>query len=170
MESSSILLIQETKKSAEDSIATIKIFWSKGRGLATNASGASGGLLCWWNPDKFGLISAIDNRNWILIKLENKESKEQFWIGNVYGPTMNSQKENFWTSLEEQCEDKKLLPCYIVEDFNATISADERRGGTKVRDPFGEGWRISSLNGASLILNPKMVSILGAIEEWEPDI
>ena len=97
MESASILLIQETKKSAEDNIAIIKSFWPKGTGLAISASGASGGLLFWWNSDKFELCLAIENRNWILIKLENKESKEQFWIGNVYGPTMNSQKESFWT-------------------------------------------------------------------------
>ena len=84
------------------------------------------------------MISAIENRNWLLIKLENKESKEIFWIGNVYGPTMNAQKDSFWTLLEEQCEGKKLLPCFIAGDFNVTISADERRGGTKVRDPFGE--------------------------------
>ena len=51
---------------------------------------------------------------------------------------MNSQKDSFWTSLEEQCEDKKLLPCFIAGDFNTTISTAERRGGTKVRDPFGE--------------------------------
>ena len=138
MEIASILLIQETKKSAEDSIANIKSFWPKGTGLATNASGTSGGLLCWWNSDKFGMISAIENRNWLLIKLENKESKEIFWIGNVYGPTMNAQKDSFWTPLEEQCEGKKLLPYFISGDFNVTISADEHRGGTKVRDPFGE--------------------------------
>ena len=51
---------------------------------------------------------------------------------------MNSQKESFWTSLEEQSEDKKLLPYFIAGDFNATISAGERRGGTKMRDPFGK--------------------------------
>ena len=95
MEIASILLIQETKKSAEDNIAIIKNIWPKGTGLAISASGASGGILCWWNSDKFELRSAIENRNWILIKLENKGSKEQFWIGNVYGPTMNLQKESF---------------------------------------------------------------------------
>ena len=47
MDSASILLIQETKKTAEDSVAAIKSIWTKGAGLATNASGASGGLLCW---------------------------------------------------------------------------------------------------------------------------
>ena len=63
MEFASILLIQETKKSAEDSIAIIKSFWQKGSGLATNANGASGGLLCWWDSDKFGMISTIENKN-----------------------------------------------------------------------------------------------------------
>ena len=90
MESSSILLIQETKKSDVDSIETIQSVWSKGTSLAINANGASGELLCWWNKDQYKMISAIENRNWILIKLENKESQEKFWIRNVYGPTLNA--------------------------------------------------------------------------------
>ena len=75
MESVSILLIQETKKMVEDSLATLKRFWPKGDGLATNASGASGGLLCWWDAEKFVMHSAIENKNWLFIKLENKEKK-----------------------------------------------------------------------------------------------
>ena len=78
MDSASILLLQETKKTAEDSVVAIKSIWPKGAGFATNASGASGGLLCWWNSDKFELLSVVENRNWLLIKLENKECKEQF--------------------------------------------------------------------------------------------
>ena len=72
MESASIILIQETKKMAEDSLATLKRFWPKGDGLATNTSGASGGLLCWWDVEKFVMHSAIENKNWLFIKLENK--------------------------------------------------------------------------------------------------
>ena len=68
--------------------------------------------------------SAIENKNWLFIKLENKEKKEKFWIENIYGPTIHAQKDSFWTSLEEQCEGKLLLPCFIVGDFNVTISAD----------------------------------------------
>ena len=73
--SASILLIQETKKMAKHSLATLKIFWPKGEGLATNTSGASGGLLCWWDAEKFAMHSAIENKNWLLIKLEYKEKK-----------------------------------------------------------------------------------------------
>ena len=101
MESTTILLIQETKKMVEDIHATLKSFWPKVDGFATNASGASGGLLYWWDSEKFVMLSAIENKNWLLIKLENKEKKEKFWIRNVYGPTIHAQKDSFWTSLEE---------------------------------------------------------------------
>ena len=65
------------------------------------------------------------------MKLENKENKEAFWVGNIYGPTVQAQKENFWISLEDQCEGKKHTPCFIAGDFNVTISVDERRGGAQ---------------------------------------
>ena len=63
MESTSILLLQETKKYVEESISLLKSTWINGKGLAVSASGASGGLLCWWNSDKFELSSTIENRN-----------------------------------------------------------------------------------------------------------
>ena len=90
MESASILLIQETKKLAKDSLATLKSFWPKGDGLTINASRAFGGLLCWWDTKKISMHSAIENKNWFFIKLEKKEKKEEFWIGNIYGPTLHA--------------------------------------------------------------------------------
>ena len=117
--------------------------------------GALGGLLSWWDTDKFGMLLAIENKNWLLVKLENKETKEMFWIGNIYGPTIQAHKENFWTSLEDQCEGKKHIPCYIAGDFNVTISADEIIGGSRVRDPFGKRLEdLTSLWGL-IDINPK---------------
>ena len=69
MESASILLIQETKKMPEYNLATLKIFWPKGEGLSTNTSSASRGILCWWDAKKFAMHSAIENKNWLFIKL-----------------------------------------------------------------------------------------------------
>ena len=68
MELATILLIQETKKTAEHSLATLKRLWPKGEGLATNTSRASGGLLFWWDAEKFSMHSAIENKNWLFIK------------------------------------------------------------------------------------------------------
>ena len=73
MESVSVLLIQETKKTAEDSLLTLKNLWPKGEGLAINASGASGGLLSWWDSENFAMQTTIQNKNWLFVKIENKE-------------------------------------------------------------------------------------------------
>ena len=88
MEANSILLIQETKKTAEDNLSTMKKFWPKGEGKAVSATGASGGILTWWDEDKFSMRSAIENRNWLFVELEDKENKEVLWVGNIYGPTI----------------------------------------------------------------------------------
>ena len=138
MEHNSILLIQETKKTADDSISSMKHLWPKGECFAISASGASSGLHTWWDNDNFSLQTALENKNWLIIKLENRENKETFSVGNIYGPTTQAQKETFWNSLEEKSEGKKQTLCFIAGDFNVTISVDERRGGVKVRDPFGE--------------------------------
>ena len=90
----------------EDNLATLKKNWPKGEGIAISANGAFGGLLCWWDSEKFVMHSSIENKNWLFIKLENKEKKKMFWIGNIYGPTIQAQKESFWNSLEEQCDGK----------------------------------------------------------------
>ena len=95
MESISILLIQETKKTAKDSLLTMKNLWPKGEGFSISVSGASRGLLTWWDNKKFTIQTAFENKKWLFFKLENKENKEFFWIGNIYGPTIQAQKENF---------------------------------------------------------------------------
>ena len=107
MESVSVLLIQETKKTMEDTLSTLKKLWPKGEGFAISARGASGGLLSWWDSEKFTMQTTIENKNWLFIKIENKENKEVLCIGNIYGPTIQAQKENFYNFLEEQCEGKK---------------------------------------------------------------
>ena len=118
-----------------------------------------------WDNDKFAMHSAIENKNWLFIKLENNEKKEMFWIGNIYGPTVQAQKDNFWKSLEDQCEGKTLIPCFVAGDFKVTISAEERRGGTKVRDPFEERIEYMISLWGLQTSNQKMVLLLGATKE-----
>ena len=65
------------------------------------------------------------------------------------------QKETFWNSLEEQSEGKNQTLCFIASDFNVTISADERRGGVKVRDPFGERLEDLALQWGLTDIKPK---------------
>ena len=86
MESNSILLIQETKNTTEDSFSIMKKVWPKGEGKDVSASGASRGILTWWDEDKFSMRSTIENINWLFVELEDKENKEVLWVGNIYGP------------------------------------------------------------------------------------
>ena len=76
MEANSILLIQETNKTVEDNLSTMKIFWPKSEGKAISATGASGGILTWWDEDKFSMRSAIESRNWLFVELVDKDNKE----------------------------------------------------------------------------------------------
>ena len=74
MEANSILIIQETKKTAEDSIVIMGKIWTRGEGKAVSAIGASRGLLTWWDKEIYSLCSAIENRNCLFFELQEKES------------------------------------------------------------------------------------------------
>ena len=68
--------------------------------------------------------TAIENKNWLFMELEDKENKEILWVGNTYGPIIQAQKESFQNSLEDQCIGKKQYPCISAGDFNVTISSE----------------------------------------------
>ena len=53
MEANSVLLIQETKKAVEDRLSTMKQLWAKGDEISISVTGASRGLLTWWDNEKF---------------------------------------------------------------------------------------------------------------------
>ena len=84
MEHNSILLTQKTKKTVVDSLSSMKKLCPKGEGFVISVSGASDGLLTWSGNEKFSLQTTIENKNWLFVKLENKENKEAFWSGNIY--------------------------------------------------------------------------------------
>ena len=64
------------KTRVEDSLSSIKKIWLKGEGKAVSAIGASGGILTWWDKGKFSMHSTLENKNWLFVELEDKESKE----------------------------------------------------------------------------------------------
>ena len=98
MESNSILLIQEKKKIAEDSLSTMKKVWPKGEGKDVSAMGASRGILIWWDEEKFSMRSAIESRNWLFVELVDKDNKEFIWVGNIIDLSFKIRKKLFGTS------------------------------------------------------------------------
>ena len=118
LESATILLIQETKMNASDSRNLMCRLWLKGEGIAISV----GGIQKWWDKTSFKCISHSENKNWLLVELEDLDKKEKFWVGNIYGPTIHGEKGEFWDSLETQMEWKREKYCMIAGDFNSMIS------------------------------------------------
>ena len=76
MEENSILIIQETKILAEECLKIMNKIWARGEGIDVSASGASRGLLTWWDKQRYSLCSASKNRNWLFVELEDKYNNE----------------------------------------------------------------------------------------------
>ena len=52
----------------------------------------------------------------------------------MYGPTHSKDKQTFW-NIKGDLARKELI---IARDFNATKAQAEKRGGSKIRDPYRE--------------------------------
>ena len=74
-----------------------------------------------------------------MVELLDLEDNHHLCICNVYGPVLYYKKnKKNWNYLGDLRE-KNLHARSIVEGyFNTTISQSKRRGGARVRDPFGE--------------------------------
>ena len=73
-EENAILSIQEKKIQEGDYLILMSRNWARGEGKAVSASGASGGLFTRWDKQRYNMLSALENRNWLFIELEDKDS------------------------------------------------------------------------------------------------
>eukprot|EP00253_Pinus_taeda_P030086 PITA_30086 len=135
LEAPYILLIQETKLEDSVFLQASRKFWKKDGAQATSARGASRGLGSLWNPNKFSLISESLNTHWILLKLQQLESKEIICLVNVYAPNNASEKKLCWDSIKNLADLENLENIIIAEDLSLTLLSSEKRGGSIVRDP-----------------------------------
>jgi ribonuclease HI/exonuclease III len=133
-----VLLIQETKMSQQDSIQTLKNAWKNSQGVADNARGASGGLCTMWNATKFDLLLTELRMHWTCTQLLHKDSGHSVSLFNIYVPQHIDEKRLCWQSLQEFLSEKDLENIVIGGDLNVTLSAEEKRGGSIVRDPARE--------------------------------
>ena len=88
--------------------------WKTGEGIAVRSQGASGGIITWWGSNSFKVKSKTENHHWLFVELEDLNSQDILWIGNVYGPTTHGQKDDFWTQLDNQKYGKMQHPCIIA--------------------------------------------------------
>lgn len=66
--------------------------WFKSEAREILARGASGGIGTLWNANKFAVIFEVSNTHWLLLKMQNLDTKEIFFLFNVYSPVNIGEK------------------------------------------------------------------------------
>ena len=132
-----IFLIQETKMEEAAFLQVSTKFWKKQGKAAISSRGASGGIGTLWDDKKFEAIDIKYSSNWILTLLRKKDTNTLVRIFNIYAPNSFADKKTCWNLLREE-RSNQLGNVILGGDFNVTLSQDERKGGSRVRDPFKE--------------------------------
>lgn len=156
MYSPEILLIQETKMEEIFLLNTSKSFWRKGIGCAVSARGASGGIATFWDSTIYDLLQKENSAHWIFTKFLHKDSGQQVSLFNIYSPVLHSDKKLCWDSISSFLSLNNPENIIIAGDMNVTLAANEKRGGTRVRDPAREwvedlilGWDLEDIKPSS---------------------
>ena len=150
-----ILLVQETKMEESTALRIGKKFWKKGPGIGNNSRGASGGIATFWDSNLYNLEAEERTLHWVFTKLSHKPSGRTVSMFNLYVPIMHSEKKECWNTLESFLNSQHLENIIIAGDLNVTLTANEKKGGTLVRDPSREwvediilGWDLLDIKPA----------------------
>jgi exonuclease III len=131
-----VLLVQETKLEEQQFFQTRKSFWNSGEGVAVSSRGASGGLGTLWNPSKFDLIQSFTCTHWIFTNLCHKDTGLQVSLFNIYVPVLLAEKRDCWKLIQDFLHLHHPENLILAGDLNLTLSSQEKKGGTPVRDPL----------------------------------
>jgi exonuclease III len=134
----SILLLQETKMSRQDSLKTLSKVWKGSLGVVGNAKGTSGGLFTLWNASKIDMLSSDTCMHLIHTKFLHKDSGYQVCVFNIYVPQHLGEKKHCWESLQDYLQQNSLNNIILGGDLNVNLAQGETRGGSIVRDPARE--------------------------------
>ena len=112
-----------------------KLFLKKGPGKAVSSKGASGGLATFWDSSKFELLSFHSTTHWIFTKFIHKVSGHHVSLFNLYVPILIAGKKECWESIDSFLSAHMPTNIIISGDLNVTLAANEKKGGSIVRDP-----------------------------------
>jgi len=115
-----------------------KPFWKKGLGKAVSSRGASGGISTFWDSTNFELLHEESSMHSLFTKFTHKESDQEVSIFNLYVPNMFNEKNDCWDSLESFLSMHNPRNLIIAGDLTVTLVAEEKKGGTPVRDQARE--------------------------------
>ena len=145
-----IMLVQETKMEETAILQAGKKFWKKGPGIGNNSRGAYGGIATFWDSTLYDLEDEERALHWIFTKLIHKPSGKIISLFNLYVLVLHSEKKDCWSMLESFLNLQNLENIIVAGDLNVTLAANEKKGGTLVRDPSRE-WVEDIILGWDLI-------------------
>jgi len=74
-------------------------FWRNSISVIQGSYGASGGIGTFWLESCFKLKACSKSKCWVVIKIEDKNSKQIILKVNVYALVLYSEKGEFWDPL-----------------------------------------------------------------------
>ncbi|XP_028123615.1 uncharacterized protein LOC114320750 [Camellia sinensis] len=120
-------LLPETKKT-KILEAEVRLLWPKDNMefMTVDSEGATGGLLCVWDPGVFQIAQCCSSRRFILLSGTFFNSFE-YAIVNVYAPNEVRLRNKLWNSFVKLKKDFPKLWC-LGGDFNEIRNICERKG------------------------------------------
>lgn len=134
LEKPHLLLLQETKKQAEEVLKFTDLMWKNIKGRAISTVGSSGGLCTLWDPSIFNLINYKESTNWMLLQLNHSPSGMSLWFLNVYISCTPPEKQHCSNSLLSLYVELRGSNLIVARDFNTILYNKEKIGGNIVHD------------------------------------
>eukprot|EP00253_Pinus_taeda_P033736 PITA_33736 len=129
-----LLLIQETKISAQDFQYQSQNF-KNFTGVSTGSEGASGGIGIIWNKNKWEIINSQFCNWWVRTDLKNKGSQEIYYIYNIYAPNHYRDKGRCWDTISLDLQSVQNRNIILGGDLNLIRNVEEKLGGNYHADP-----------------------------------
>ena len=104
-----VVFLQETKLSVENMQGLIPKLWRNGDSQSIGAHGASGGLVCLWNPRRIQPLWWISSRSSMSMIATCLETREVILFSNIYAPTNLHGKQFLWTHIRLV---RSMMPFY----------------------------------------------------------
>ena len=120
-------MIQETKMKKE-SLRSIK-FSNMMSGEASDSVGASRGLLTLYKTNLFRVETIINEGNILLCSVFHIQSKDFWFLLNLYAPNNKRDRKSFWSRAEDLVQKSNMKKGIIMGDFNTPLQDKEKKGG-----------------------------------------
>lgn len=99
--------------------------------ISSSAEGTAGGMLIGWKTELFEINQIEYGGFSFSVRVRNKQDSSHWWLSCIYGPSIHSNKEDFWIELNDLGNLIDGLWC-VGGDFNEILYSSDRKGTTTV--------------------------------------